>query len=154
MGYNTLILTSQIQGEAREIGKAVVGIVSEIFVKDLPIKRPACLLIGGETTVTIRGEGKGGRNQELVLSALLSLKNVAEQYVLVSCGTDGTDGPTDAAGGIISNKTWEKVKSLQMKPQEFLDQNDAYHFLEKVGGLIKTGPTGTNVMDIIIALIP
>lgn len=154
LGYNTLILTSQIQGEAREIGKAASGILSEILASGHPIQRPACLLMGGETTVTIRGEGKGGRNQELVLSALISLKNVNEQYILISCGTDGTDGPTDAAGGMISNETWEKVRNQKMKPQEFLDQNDAYHFLEKVDGLIKTGPTGTNVMDIIIVLIP
>jgi glycerate-2-kinase len=89
-----------------------------------------------------------------VFSALLSQKNIPDPYILISCGTDGTDGPTDAAGGIISNETWEKVKNLNLKPQEFLDRNDAYHFLEKVDGLIKTGPTGTNVMDIIFALIP
>ena len=110
--------------------------------------------MGGETTVTIRGAGMGGRNQELVLSALLSLKNIPEPYMLVSCGTDGTDGPTDAAGGRICEETWEKTKKLDLKPQQFLDANDAYHFLEKVDGLIKTGPTGTNVMDIIFALIP
>jgi glycerate-2-kinase len=154
LGYNSLILTSQIQGEAREIGKATAGIVTEILASGHPIQRPASLLIGGETTVTIRGDGKGGRNQELVLSALLSLKNVTNPYILISCGTDGTDGPTDAAGGIISNETWEKAKNLNLKPQEFLDRNDAYHFLEKVDGLIKIGPTGTNVMDIIFALIP
>jgi glycerate-2-kinase len=154
LGYNSLILTSQLQGEAREIGKAIAGIISEILTSGHPVQRPACLLIGGETTVTIRGEGKGGRNQELVFSALLSQKNIPDPYILISCGTDGTDGPTDAAGGIISNETWEKVKNLNLKPQEFLDRNDAYHFLEKVDGLIKTGPTGTNVMDIIFALIP
>ena len=154
LGYNTVILTSQIQGEAREIGKAAASIISEVIASGHPVQRPACFLIGGETTVTLRGEGKGGRNQELVNSALISLKNVTHPYVLISCGTDGTDGPTDAAGGIITHEMWEKAKTLNLKPQEYLDRNDAYHFLEKIDGLIKTGPTGTNVMDIILALIP
>jgi glycerate 2-kinase len=154
LGYHTLILSSQIQGEAREIARAIAGMISEIIASEHPLPRPACLLMGGETTVTIRGDGKGGRNQELVLSALLSLKNVSEPYILVSCGTDGTDGPTDAAGGMISRDTWEKTRKLNLNPQEFLGRNDAYHFLEKVDGLIKTGPTGTNVMDIIFALVP
>ena len=154
LGYNTVILTSQIQGEAREIGKAAASIISEVIASGHPVQRPACFLIGGETTVTLRGEGKGGRNQELVHSALISLKNVTHPYVLISCGTDGTDGPTDAAGGIITHEMWEKAKTLNLKPQEYLDRNDAYHFLEKIDGLIKTGPTGTNVMDIILALIP
>lgn len=154
LGYNTVILTSQIQGEAREIGKAAASIISEVIASGHPVQRPACFLIGGETTVTLRGEGKGGRNQELVHSALISLKNVTQPYVLISCGTDGTDGPTDAAGGIITHEMWEKAKTLNLKPQEYLDRNDAYHFLEKIDGLIKTGPTGTNVMDIILALIP
>ena len=154
LGYNTVILTSQIQGEAREIGKAAASIISEVIASGHPVQRPACFLIGGETTVTLRGEGKGGRNQELVNSALISLKNVTHPYVLISCGTDGTDGPTDVAGGIITHEMWEKAKTLNLKPQEYLDRNDAYHFLEKIDGLIKTGPTGTNVMDIILALIP
>lgn len=153
LGYNTLILSSQIQGEAKEIAKAIAGMISEIISSGHPLPRPACLLMGGETTVTIRGKGKGGRNQELALSALLSLKNVVEPYALVSCGTDGTDGPTDAAGGIILPEMWENARKLKLNPQQYLAQNDAYHFLEKVDGLIKTGPTGTNVMDIVFALI-
>jgi glycerate-2-kinase len=154
LGYNSLILSSQIQGEAKEIAKAISGMILETIASENPIQRPACLLMGGETTVTIRGKGKGGRNQELALSALLSLKNISNPYALVSCGTDGTDGPTDAAGGIILPEMWENAKKLKLNPQEYLAQNDAYHFLEKVDGLIKTGPTGTNVMDIIFALIP
>ena len=154
LGYNTLILSSQIQGEAKEIARAIAGMMSEITATENPLPRPACLLMGGETTVTIRGAGKGGRNQELVLSALISLKSVSAPYILISCGTDGTDGPTDAAGGMISGELWSEIKKLNLKPQQYLDNNDAYHFLEKVNGLIKTGPTGTNVMDIIFALIP
>lgn len=154
LGYDTLILSSQIQGEAKEIARAIAGMIAEIAASGHPLSRPACLLMGGETTVTIRGTGKGGRNQELVLSALLSLKNISRPYILVSCGTDGTDGPTDAAGGMISGEAWEKIKKLNLSPQAYLDKNDAYHFLEKVDGLITTGPTGTNVMDIVFALIP
>lgn len=154
LGYNTLILTSQIQGEAKEIARAISGMMAEITATGHPLARPACLLMGGETTVTIKGAGTGGRNQELVLSALLSLKNAAEPFLFVSCGTDGTDGPTDAAGGMISGETWTETRKLNLKPQQYLDNNDAYHFLEKIDGLIKTGPTGTNVMDIIFALIP
>lgn len=154
LGYNTLILSSRIQGEAREIARAIAGMISEIVASGHPLPRPACLLMGGETTVTIRGSGKGGRNQELVLSALLSLKNVSEPFILVSCGTDGTDGPTDAAGGMISEETWAKTKKPNLNPQDFLARNDAYHFLEEMDELIMTGPTGTNVMDIIFTLIP
>lgn len=153
LGYHTLILTSQMQGEAREIGRAAAAMVAEVFASGHPLPTPACLIMGGETTVTIRGEGKGGRNQELTLAALLALKNIAHPYVLVSCGTDGTDGPTDAAGGMITPEVWEKSRKLDLNPQDFLARNDSYHFLERTDALIKTGPTGTNVMDIIFALI-
>lgn len=154
LGYNTLILSSQIQGEAREVSKVIVSIVREILENDIPIRKPACLLLGGETTVTIRGKGKGGRNQELALAALLSMKKVKGKYLIVSCGTDGTDGPTDAAGGMADGIVWQEAVKLALDPQRYLEENNAYPFLEKTGGLIKTGPTGTNVMDIIFALIP
>ena len=152
-GFNTLILSSQIQGEAREVAKAFAGVVQEIFSTERPISRPACLIMGGETTVTIRDKGKGGRNQELALASLIALKSVNDEYFLISCGTDGTDGPTDAAGGIASPEIWQKTKELGLNPQVFLDQNDSYNFLRQVDGLITTGPTGTNVMDIMMALV-
>jgi glycerate-2-kinase len=109
--------------------------------------------MGGETTVTLRGQGKGGRNQELALAALLELRKVAGNYLLVSVGTDGTDGPTDAAGGMIFPEMWATIEKLRLNPESYLQNNDAYHFLQQVDGLIVTGPTGTNVMDIIFFLV-
>jgi glycerate-2-kinase len=154
LNYHTLILTSRIQGEAREVAKVIGSITQELQSHNLPITRPACLLAGGETTVTLRGEGKGGRNQELALASLLSMKNSSQQYVIASCGTDGTDGPTDAAGGIVLPDMWKKIKQLNLNAQAYLDENNAYPFLEQIDGLIVTGPTGTNVMDIILILVP
>jgi glycerate-2-kinase len=154
LGFNTLILSSRIQGEAREVARVISGIAQEIMETNLPVQKPACILLGGETTVTIRGKGKGGRNQELALASLMAMRGSKSPYFLVSCGTDGTDGPTDAAGGIASAEILKSAQNLNLKPQTFLDQNDSYNFLRKVDGLINTGPTGTNVMDIVFALIP
>ena len=153
IGYNTLILSSRIQGEAREVAKVLAGVVQEIQQNNMPVKKPACLLMGGETTVTLKGKGKGGRNQELALAALLAMKNIPKKYLIASVGTDGSDGPTDAAGGIAHPGIWEEANMQKLDPQGFLQQNNAYPFLEKTGGLIKTGPTGTNVMDVIFALV-
>jgi glycerate-2-kinase len=153
-GYNTMVLTSRLQGEAKEVAKVVASITQEIHSSNSPIERPACVIMGGETTVTIRGKGKGGRNQELVLAALIAMKSSLEPYIIVSFGTDGSDGPTDAAGGMAFNDIWRQIKSKKLNPQKYLERNDSYHFLEKTGGLIKTGPSGTNVMDIIFILIP
>jgi glycerate-2-kinase len=153
LGFNTLILSSQIQGEAREVAKAFAGIVQETLSTGHPLAKPACLIMGGETTVTIRDKGKGGRNQELALASLIALKNIDTEYVLISCGSDGTDGPTDAAGGIASPEIWKGAKELGLNAQAYLDRNDAYNFFRQVDGLITTGPTGTNVMDIMMALI-
>ncbi len=154
LGFHTLILSSRLQGEAREVGKAVAAVVQELLASNLPVPRPACILMGGETTVTLRGDGKGGRNQELALAALLAMKNVKQEYTIASCGTDGTDGPTDAAGAIAGPGTWDECRSRNINPQEYLDNNDSYHFWQRSDGLIVTGPTGTNVMDIILALVP
>jgi glycerate 2-kinase len=154
LGYNTLILSSRIQGEAREVAKVLAGLVQEIRQNNAPVKKPACLLMGGETTVTLKGKGKGGRNQELALAALLAMKNARRKFLITSVGTDGSDGPTDAAGGMVHPGIWEQANSLGLNPLEYLQKNNAYPFLEKTGGLIKTGPTGTNVMDVIFALVP
>lgn len=151
--YDTLILSSRVQGEAKEIAKAIAAIVQEIHMSDLPIKKPACLLIGGETTVTVGGTGKGGRNQEFALSSLVAMRGAQYGYLIASVGTDGTDGPTDAAGGYASQEIDSRYRRLHLDPSKFLRDNDSYGFLDEVGGLIKTGPTGTNVMDIIIALV-
>lgn len=153
LGFNVLIYSNNIQGEARDIGKLAANIANDIFLGDKPISKPACVLIGGETTVKIAGNGKGGRNQELALSALIQMKNSEFDYIIASCGTDGTDGPTDAAGAIATNEIRQRGKELDLSPLPFLENNDSYTFFEKTGGLIITGPTGTNVMDIIIILV-
>jgi glycerate-2-kinase len=154
LGFNTTILGSSIRGEAREAARAIAGIVQEVSATGNPVSRPACLLFGGETTVTVRGKGKGGRNQEFALAALLVLKDMPQPHILFSCGSDGTDGPTDAAGAFISPEIYRAVTAANLDPLFYLQNNDAYHFFEQAGGLIKTGPTGTNVMDIGIVLIP
>lgn len=153
LGFPTLILSSRIQGEAREAARVLAGIVQEILASGHPLPRPACLLFGGETTVTVRGSGKGGRNQELALAALLELKNIREAHILLSCGSDGGDGPTDAAGAFSDPEIYRAAEALNLDPRAYLQNNDAYHFFEQAGGLVKTGPTGTNVMDIGIVLV-
>jgi hydroxypyruvate reductase len=150
-GYSPLVLTTFLEGEAREAARVIVAVAREIMQSGRPVRSPAALLLGGETTVTIRGDGKGGRNQELALAAALAIDH-RSGMVLLSGGTDGTDGPTDAAGAVVD---WNTVKTAVEKgidPLAFFDNNDAYGFFERCGGLIKTGPTGTNVMDMVIVL--
>jgi glycerate 2-kinase len=148
LGYRTLVLSTCIQGETREIASMHAAIAREILASNQPVRRPACILSGGETTVTVRGKGLGGRNQEFVLAAALSLE-AKGSVTIFSGGTDGIDGPTDAAGA-IADETTADVSDARRS----LDDNDSYHFFEKTGGLIKTGPTGTNVMDVRILLVP
>ncbi len=152
-GFNTYLLSDKMQGEAKTVGKEIAAIIKKIIYENKPIRKPACLLFGGETTVKLTGTGLGGRNQELVLAALLELQNVKAEFSFLSCGTDGTDGPTDAAGALINNHSWKLAEQLGLNPEEFLINNDSYNFFNRINGLIKTGPTGTNVMDIGIALI-
>jgi hydroxypyruvate reductase len=152
LGYRALVLSSSIQGETRDVAGMHAAIAREILATGQPIRPPACLLSGGETTVTVRGQGLGGRNQEFVLAAALGLDRAGPVTVL-SAGTDGVDGPTDAAGAIADSTTLEKAASLGLDARKFLDNNDSYHFFEPVGGLIKTGPTGTNVMDLRVMLV-
>jgi len=145
LGYRTLVLSSSIDGETREIARMHAAIVKEILTAGRPLCRPACLLSGGETTVTVRGKGLGGRNQEFVLAAAIALQGFGP-VTMFSAGTDGLDGPTDAAGAIADETT------PTQNAREFLDNNDSYHFFEKLDALVKTGPTGTNVMDVRILL--
>ena len=152
LGYNTMILSSQIEGEAREIAQVFASIGKEISQSGLPIAPPACVLAGGEPTVTIRGQGKGGRNQELALACAISIDGW-DRIALLSAGTDGTDGPTDAAGAIVDGTTCRRAREADLNPNAFLMANDSYSFFESLGDLVKTGPTRTNVMDIICMLV-
>jgi glycerate 2-kinase len=152
LGYNTMILSSQIEGEAREVAQVLAAIGKEICQADLPLSPPACLLAGGETTVTIRGKGKGGRNQELALAFAIAIDGW-ERISLLSAGTDGTDGPTDAAGAIVSGLTCRKARQADLNPYAYLLDNNSNAFFESLGDLLKTGPTRTNVMDIICMLV-
>ncbi len=152
LGFGTHILSTRMTGEAREVGTAIATIAMEVCKKNDPLPPPACILAGGETTVTISGGGKGGRNQELALAAALKLAS-AKDIVVASVGTDGTDGPTDAAGAIVDTTTVERARKRGLDPLEHLDNNDSYNLLKPIGDLLVTGPTGTNVMDIMIALV-
>ena len=152
LGYNTIILSSQIEGEAREVAQVFAAIGKEISKANLPISPPACVIAGGETTVTIHGGGKGGRSQELALACAVVIDGW-EGIFLLSAGTDGTDGPTDAAGAIVDGTTCKRARQTNLDPREFLFANDSYAFFESLGDLLKTGPTRTNVMDIICMLV-
>jgi hydroxypyruvate reductase len=152
IGYDTLLLSTMLEGEASEVARMHSAVAKEIHLSGNPIERPACILSGGETTVTIQGKGLGGRNQELALSAALGMAGL-EKTVLLSAGTDGTDGPTDAAGAMVDGQTVERAWKSGLNPHTFLANNDAYHFFQALGDLVKTGPTGTNVMDVQIVLV-
>jgi glycerate 2-kinase len=147
LGYRPLVLSTRIEGETREVARMHAAIALEAQSSGQPVKPPACIISGGETTVTIRGGGLGGRNQEFALAAGIDLAGT-RGIVVLSAGTDGTDGPTDAAGAIADGGT---VKDAAARAA--LDNNDSYHFFEKAGGLLKTGPTNTNVMDIRLLLV-
>ncbi|ASJ14730.1 glycerate kinase type-2 family protein [Thermococcus radiotolerans] len=153
LGYNALLLTTTLEGEAREIALAVGSIVQEIARYDRPAPKPAVLIAGGEWTVTIEGKaGLGGPNQEFALS--IARKIYGLNAVVLAVDTDGTDGPTDAAGGIVDGKTLGLLREAGMDVEEVLRRHDAYHALEKVGALLRTGPTGTNVNSLVVAVIP
>ena len=152
LGYQSLILTSKLEGEAREIAKALAAIAKEITSTGQPLAAPACILCGGETTVTLRGDGKGGRCQELALAASLPMAELSDSLLLAG-GTDGNDGPTDAAGAVADCETLARADAKGMNVREFLNQNDAYHFFQKLDDLLITGPTRTNVMDVYMVLV-
>ena len=152
LGYNPLILSTMIEGETRDVAKVHAAIAKEVLKSDNPIKRPACILSGGETTVTINGKGLGGRNQEFVLASAIEISEL-DNVVVFSGATDGTDGPTNCAGAVTDGLTVKKAVDLGMNPLEYLMNNDSYHFFLNMGDLITTGPTNTNVMDIRIILV-
>jgi glycerate 2-kinase len=152
-GLNTLLLTSTLEGEARHVGIMLASIVHEVSVSGNPVPKPAGIIAGGETTVTVTGKGLGGRNQEIALAAAQKLNDM-NGVVVASLSTDGVDGPTDAAGAIADGKTLVRAAKMGLTPEEYLAENDSYHFFSKLGDLIFTGPTGTNVNDVsvIVAL--
>ena len=152
LGYNTLVLSTRLEGEAREVAHLYSAIGKEILTSGVPVAAPACVIAGGETTVTVRGSGKGGRNQELVLAGAMHLSGW-EGTVLFSGGTDGTDGPTDAAGAIADAETIKRAESAGLSAIELLKNNDSYHFFKPLGDLVMTGPTGTNVADVAFVMV-
>jgi glycerate-2-kinase len=151
-GLNTLLLTATLEGEARHIGTMLSAIANEIAKSGNPVAKPAGIIAGGETTVTVVGKGLGGRNQEIALSAAKKLSGI-EGAVIASLSTDGVDGPTDAAGAVVDGKTIAKAHSMGLNPEKFLAENDSYRFFAKLGDLIFTGPTGTNVNDISVIIV-
>ncbi len=152
LGYNTLLLTTTLEGEAREVGKVFAALARELSFNSRPISAPALILAAGETTVTVRGDGKGGRNQELALSAAMGISGIPG-VAIASLGTDGRDGPTDAAGGVVNGETLDRIYACGIDPWDILARNDSYTALDAVDALIRTGPTGTNVADLVAVIV-
>lgn len=157
-GFKPLVLSSTIEGETKEVAGVHMAITREILTSGNPLSPPVCIISGGETTVTVKGEGIGGRNQEFVLACVVNMKKfLKEEYkdriVVISVGTDGTDGFTSAAGAMSDGYILENTKILNINPDDYLSNNDSYNFFKKLNDLIITGPTNTNVADIRLILI-
>jgi len=152
LGFRTLLLSEYLQGEAREAGRVVGGMARTVREIGSPLAPPACLLLGGETTVTVRGRGRGGRNQELALGAALALEGCPRSAVF-SFATDGIEGPTDAAGAVVTGETIGRARALGLSPARTLEDNDCEPFFRTLGDLWVTGPSGTNVNDLTVALV-
>ncbi len=151
LGYRTRIFSSSLEGETREVASQQAQLLRETLASERPDSAPVCILSGGETTVTVTGAGKGGRNQEFALAAAAGIAGL-ENVAVLSAGTDGTDGPTDAAGAIATGSTISRAQQLGLSAAAHLARNDSYSFFDKLGDLIRTGPTGTNVMDVHVML--
>lgn len=151
--YKTLILSSMVEGETRDVARMHAAIAREVINSGHPMRPPVCILSGGETTVTLKGSGLGGRNQEF---ALCTVGDIAGEnpIVILSGGTDGNDGPTDAAGAIADNTTLERARAKNLNFLEYLEKNDSYNFFQALDDLLMTGPTNTNVMDLHLVIIP
>ncbi|MFP3938756.1 MAG: glycerate kinase [Thermoanaerobaculia bacterium] len=157
-GYATALLTTLVTGEAREVGRVLAALALEIARSGHPVAPPACLVAAGETTVTVTGEGRGGRNQEVALGAAVALDELlggvdSTGVLVASLGTDGIDGPTDAAGAVATGDTLERARRLDLDARRALADNDAYPFFQALDDLLVPGPTGTNVMDVMLALV-
>jgi glycerate 2-kinase len=151
LGFKTYIIDAELHGDVESVCESVLN-MAESFKNNKDIQKPACLLYGGETTIKIRGNGRGGRNQHLALSASIKLRNIPG-ITLLSAGTDGTDGPTNAAGAVADGDTFRNAISLNENPENYLYEFNSYSFFKRVGGLIVTGPTFTNVMDLVVVLV-
>jgi hydroxypyruvate reductase len=152
-GFRSLLLTTSLQGEARQAGRFLAAIANQVCASGDPISRPACLIAGGETTVTLQGSGLGGRNQELALGALEDLAGLPDTF-LVTLATDGGDGPTDAAGAVVTGESAARARQLGLQPAASLANNDSYPFFASLGDLLKPGPTQTNVNDLTFLFFP
>ena len=152
LGYHSLIISSHLTGRTETVAEFLSGIIKTEIGTNQPMKSPWCLLFGGETTVNVQGQGLGGRNQDLVLRMVESLRKL-EGILFVSFATDGDDGPTDAAGAVCDGLVFDEAEiDHQMNTKHYIAENDSYHFHQKIGSLIKTGSTGTNVNDLILIL--
>ncbi len=152
LGYTTLLLSTRLQGEAREIGKVAAALASSCLKEGDPLPAPACLVLGGETTVTMAAPGLGGRNQELALSAALGIAGLPRTAIM-ALATDGSDGPTDAAGAIVDGQTWNIIQQHGRSPAADLFQHNSFPALQAANALMFTGPTGTNVNDLLVILV-
>jgi hydroxypyruvate reductase len=152
LGYHTLLLTTYVEGEAREVARVAAALAKGVRATGDPVPPPACLIWGGETTVTVRGDGLGGRNQELALAAALALDGWPG-VTLLALATDGGDGPTDAAGAIVTGETAERARRRGLDPIGVLDRNDSYPLFAALEDHVRTGPTGTNVNDLLFILV-
>jgi hydroxypyruvate reductase len=146
-GLQGILLTTYLQGEARFAGKTLAAIARQMAATGQPVPRPGVVIVGGETTVTLQGGGLGGRNQEMALSSVPDLAGL-DDLALVTLATDGGDGPTDAAGAVVTGETLRLAAEAGLDPAGYLARNDSYHFFSALGDLLKPGPTQTNVNDL------
>jgi len=152
LGFHALVLSTYVEGEAREVAKVLTAIAKEVSASDRPTPRPACIIVGGETTVTVKGQGKGGRNQEMALMAAMRIEGL-EDVAIACLATDGTDGPTDASGALADGNTTRRAAQWGLDPWEHLEHNDSYPFFAALGDLLLTGPTNTNVNDLAFVFV-
>lgn len=156
LGYNVTFLTSRITGEAKEVAKLQAGVAIDIASEELLSKKPACIISGGEPVVKLQGKGKGGRNQEMALAFLAEIEKTPGLFnnvFFLAASTDGNDGPTDAAGAYASLEMLKQAKKKDLSINDYLRNNDSYHFFNAISGLYKTGPTNTNVCDLYLLIV-
>ena len=151
LGYRSMLLSTMVEGEARQVGAALAGVAKEVVATGNPIKPPAAIIVGGETTVTVVGPGRGGRNQELALGAAMKIEGL--DAVIAALATDGIDGPTEAAGAIADGTTIARARAVGLDAARSLSENDSYGFFSALGDALLTGPTGTNVNDLSLILV-